>query len=58
MRLLMIAGLLVALPFGANAAPTWQTISSEPGKRIELDRTALRLHDAQRQHDQTHFQEE
>jgi carbonic anhydrase len=42
MRLLMIAGLLVALPFGANAAPTWQTISSEPGKRIELDRTSLK----------------
>ena len=42
MRLLMIAGLLVALPFGATAAPTWQTISSEPGKRIELDRTSLK----------------
>ena len=42
MRLLMIASLLVALPFGAPAAPTWQTISSEPGKRIELDRTSLK----------------
>ncbi|MBP6189458.1 MAG: carbonic anhydrase family protein [Azonexus sp.] len=42
MRLLMIASLLVALPFGATAAPTWQTISSEPGKRIELDRTSLK----------------
>lgn len=42
MRLLMIASLLVALPFGAAAAPAWQTISSEPGKRIELNRTSLK----------------
>ena len=38
----MIASLLVALPFGAAAAPAWQTISSEPGKRIELNRTSLK----------------
>ncbi|AXS81162.1 carbonic anhydrase [Dechloromonas sp. HYN0024] len=42
MRLLMIASLLAALPWTAAAAPTWQTISSEPGKRIELDRTSLK----------------
>ncbi|MBL8429504.1 MAG: carbonic anhydrase family protein [Dechloromonas sp.] len=42
MRQLMIASLLAALPFAAAAAPTWQTISSEPGKRIELDRTSLK----------------
>jgi carbonic anhydrase len=42
MRLLLIASLLAALPWAAAAAPTWQTISSEPGKRIELDRTSLK----------------
>ena len=42
MRLLMIASLLAALPWAAAAAPTWQTISAEPGKRIELDRTSLK----------------
>ncbi|MBS1145666.1 MAG: Carbonic anhydrase, eukaryotic [Proteobacteria bacterium] len=42
MRLLLIASLLAALPWAATAAPTWQTISSEPGKRIELDRTSLK----------------
>lgn len=42
MRLLMIASLLVTLPFGAAAAPAWQTISAEPGKRIELNRTSLK----------------
>lgn len=42
MRLLMITSLLVALPLGAAAAPAWQTISSEPGKRIELNRTSLK----------------
>jgi carbonic anhydrase len=36
--------LLAALPWVAvaTAAPTWQTISSEPGKRIELDRTSIK----------------
>nr|MBL8410578.1 carbonic anhydrase family protein [Dechloromonas sp.] len=42
MRLITIAALLAALPFAAQAAPTWQTISSEPGKRIELDRTSIK----------------
>lgn len=42
MRLLTIAALLATLPWAAAAAPTWQTISSEPGKRIELDRTSLK----------------
>lgn len=41
MRLLIIAGLLATLPWSVAAAPTWQVISSEPGKRIELDRTSL-----------------
>jgi carbonic anhydrase len=42
MRLLIIASLLATLPLAAVAAPTWQTISSEPGKRIEIDRTSLK----------------
>ncbi len=42
MRLLTIATLLAALPWAASAAPTWQTVSSEPGKRIELDRTSIK----------------
>lgn len=44
MRLTRIVVLLAALPWVAvaTAAPTWQTISSEPGKRIELDRTSIK----------------
>ena len=42
MRVLIIASLLATLPWSAAAAPTWQTISAEPGKRIELDRTSLK----------------
>jgi len=43
MRFLTIAALLAALPWtAATAAPTWQTISSEPGKRIELDSTSIK----------------
>src|SRR5574343_953387 len=42
MRLAPIAILLAGLPLSAAAAPTWQTISSEPGKRIEIDRTSLK----------------
>lgn len=42
MRPIIIAALLAALPWVATAAPTWQTISSEPGKRIELDRTSIK----------------
>lgn len=45
MRLLTIAAILVTLPWAAAAAPTWQTISSEPGKRIELDRANLKRDD-------------
>ncbi|MDD2884323.1 MAG: carbonic anhydrase family protein [Dechloromonas sp.] len=42
MRLIHLAAVLAALPFVAQAAPTWQVISSEPGKRIELDRTSIK----------------
>ena len=44
MRLSSIVVLIAALPWVAvaTAAPTWQTISSEPGKRIELDRTSIK----------------
>jgi len=43
MRFLTIATLLAVLPWTAvSAAPTWQTISSEPGKRIELDSTSIK----------------
>src|SRR5574343_1223470 len=42
MRLATIAILLAGLQLSAAAAPTWQTISSEPGKRIELDRTSIK----------------
>lgn len=43
MRFLTIAALLAILPWSAaSAAPTWQTISAEPGKRIELDSTSLK----------------
>lgn len=45
MRLITIAAMLLALPWAANAAPTWQTVSSEPGKRIELDRTSIKRGD-------------
>ena len=46
MRILSIAVLLATLPWAATAAPTWQTISSEPGKRIELDRTSIKRDDS------------
>ncbi len=42
MRQIIIAALLASLPLASMAAPTWQTISSEPGKRIELDRTSIK----------------
>ena len=42
MRRTIIPALLVALPLAGVAAPTWQTISSEQGKRIELDRTSIK----------------
>jgi len=42
MRLLTVAAILASFSMTAAAAPTWQTISSEPGKRIELDRTSIK----------------
>ena len=45
MRRLAIAAFIIALPWSVQAAPTWQTISSEPGKRIELDRTSIKRED-------------
>ena len=42
MRSLLIAALIAAFPLTGFAAPTWQTVSSEPGKRIELDRTSIK----------------
>lgn len=45
MRLLSIAVLLIGLPWAATAAPTWQTILSEPGRKIELDRTSVKRED-------------
>ncbi|HEX6736013.1 MAG TPA: surface-adhesin E family protein [Azonexus sp.] len=34
--------LALTLPLATHAAPTWQNVSSEPGKRIELDRTSIK----------------
>lgn len=42
MRLMIIATLIAAVPWSASAAPTWQTVSAEQGKRIELDRTSIK----------------
>ena len=42
MRKITIAALLASLPLLSLAAPTWQLISAEPGKRIELDRTSIK----------------
>ena len=42
MRHPILAALLSLLPWAVYAAPTWQTISAEPGKRIELDRTSIK----------------
>lgn len=38
----IVVALALALPLTAAAAPTWQNVSSEPGKRIELDRTSIK----------------
>lgn len=46
MRAVIFAVLFAALPLSLQAAPTWQVISSEPGKRIELDRTAIKRDEA------------
>ncbi|MDR2187631.1 MAG: carbonic anhydrase family protein [Azonexus sp.] len=37
-----LAALFIALPLTAAAAPVWQNLSAEPGKRIELDRTSIK----------------
>ncbi len=42
MRHSILAALIAGIASTAQAAPTWQTISSEPGKRIELDRTTIK----------------
>ena len=39
---LAMAAVAITLPLTALAAPTWQTVSSEPGKRIELDRSRIK----------------
>lgn len=38
----IMVALAIVLPLSATAAPTWQNVSSEPGKRIELDRTSIK----------------
>jgi carbonic anhydrase len=38
----IVVALAIVLPLTATAAPTWQNVSSEPGKRIELDRTSIK----------------
>lgn len=38
----IMVALAIALPLTAVAAPTWQNVSSDPGKRIELDRTSIK----------------
>ncbi|OQA33039.1 MAG: Carbonic anhydrase precursor [Betaproteobacteria bacterium ADurb.Bin341] len=47
MRSLMIA-LFVLLPCLGQAAPTWQVISTEPGRRIEIDRVNMKREDGNR----------
>ncbi len=47
MRSLMIA-LFALLPCLGQAAPTWQVISTEPGKRIEIDRMNMKREDGNR----------
>lgn len=42
MRLITLAIALAALPCVASAAPSWQNISAEAGRRIELDRSTLK----------------
>lgn len=42
MRPRIIAIIIFALPALCFAAPTWQNVSSEPGKKIELDRTSIK----------------
>lgn len=42
MRLMTIAIALATLPGVAMAAPSWQNISAEAGRRIELDRSTMK----------------
>lgn len=42
MRLRTIAIVLACLPWAATAAPSWQNISAESGRRIELDRSTMK----------------
>ena len=42
MRSFLLAVVIAVTPLAGFAAPTWQTVSSEPGKRIELDRTTIK----------------
>ena len=42
MRLMTIAIALATLPGVAPAAPSWQNISAESGRRIELDRSTMK----------------
>ncbi len=44
MRRIFLAA-IAALPLLAQAAPVWQLISAEPGKRIELDRSGIKRED-------------
>ncbi|MDR2837107.1 MAG: carbonic anhydrase family protein [Azonexus sp.] len=42
MSLPALLALALVLPLTAAAAPVWQNVSTEPGKRIELDRTSIK----------------
>lgn len=45
MRVVAFALCFLALPLGTLAAPTWQLITAESGRRIELDRTTIKRED-------------
>lgn len=45
MRVALIAVIIAALPAMAPAAPTWQLILADSGRRIELDRTTIKRED-------------
>lgn len=42
MRLMTLAIVLASLPWVAGAAPSWQNVSTESGRRIELDRSTMK----------------
>jgi len=46
MRVAAIAVCLLALPVPGMAAPTWQLIASDSGRRIELDSTTIKRDDS------------